>query len=250
MRKILYFIIGLGILSLYSCADKSTQLALEKYVKDENDKLPKHVDQFTIYDSIVCDARTKTVTMYYLVERDYVADNLKNRDEELVKQLTIGYMRKQPQLSFFLTLLEESNYSLVELNYKKNGEEVNRIVYNPDEYSRLGNPEQMEKIIKEQMENDCKTAKAMCPLTINENTIMKDVSLDYNNKQLVYFHELRGINDSEKETWKAYMRLKAKKVVDGPSLRIYKDANMTIIYRYVLENDTMEVVFTPNDYNK
>lgn len=250
MRKIIYLVLSIGFFSLFSCADNGTQLVLEKYVNDENKKLPMYVDQYTTYDSIVCDANKKTVIMYHTVERDYVAENLKIRDNELVKHLTINLMKNNPQMLVFMTSLEELKYSLV-LNYcKKNGEEVTKLVIEPDEFRSKGNPEQMEKIKKEQMENDCNSAKSMCPYKIDEHTILKDLSLDYDNKKLIYFYELHDLEITQKEIYKEMLRLKVKKVVDGPSLRLYKDIDMTFIYQYVLENDTTEIVFTPKDYSK
>ncbi len=81
MRKILYFIMGLGVLSFFSCT-QNRQSALEKFVEDANNELPMYINEHVLYDSIVLHEKEKNVIMCYSIDidLDMFVESLNNQD--------------------------------------------------------------------------------------------------------------------------------------------------------------------------
>ncbi|GEM_PF-2422371 len=247
MKKFFYLAMGIEALSFLSCT-KSSQYLIEKFVEEGNKSLPISVDEFTSYDSIVCHESEKNVAMYYSIKGDLVVEGLKKQDDEILRRFYLASLKKEPKTQTFLKLMEESDYSLIIEVLTKESEVIKKFNIGREEYSQDIDASQMELDKTKQMENDINSVKAMCPATVDEYTTLKNVILDLNNLKLTYYYELHDLEIEDKELAISNLRQSIEPVLKGNAMKLYKDAQITITYHYETENDTLEVIFTPEDY--
>lgn len=252
MRKILYFIMGLGILSFFSCT-QNRQSALEKFVEDANNELPMYINEHVLYDSIVLHEKEKNVIMCYSIDidLDMFVESLNNQDTTVMKTMMITYFQNDSTMSTFLSMMDSANYSIGVEYRNRAGDVLKKFIITKEEYSKKIDPSQIENNRNNQMINEVNSIKSICPVEFDEHTSWKDVSLDLDQKKLFYVYEVRNVSTADRNTIYLYenMNKNIKKVVDGPSLELFKEANLTIIFHYVIDGDTMNFTYTPEDYN-
>ncbi len=261
MRKIFYFIMGLGILSFFSCT-QNKQSALEKFVEDANNELPMYIDVnnelpmyinvHVTFDSIVLHEKEKNVIMYYSIgiDLDVLVESLKNYDTTAMKTMIITNFQNDSTMSPFLSMMDSANYSIGVEYRKRAGDVLKKFIITKEEYSKKIDPSQIENNRNTKMINEVNSLKSLCPVEFDEHTSLKDVSLDLDQKKLFYVYEVRNVTTADRNTIYLYenMNKNIKNVVDGP-LELYKNANFTFIFHYVIDGDTMNFTCTPEDYN-
>lgn len=252
MRKILYFIMGLGVLSFFSCT-QSSQYALEKFIESENVGLPLYVNEHVSYDSVVLHEKEGNVTMYYSIDNDLdvLVESIKNQDTTAMKNMMITSLQNDPVTRTFLLLMEKANYYMGVEYLNTKGEVIQKYTIGKEEYSKKFDPSQIENNRINQIINEVNSVKSICPVEFDEHTSWKDVSLDLDQKKLFYVYGVRNVSTADRNTIYLYenMNKNIKNVVDGPSLELFKEANLTIIFQYVIDGDTMNFTYTPEDYN-
>ena len=88
MRKLRFMVVGMGFLSLFSCT-KTSQYVVDKYVEEENKKLPISLTEYMSYDSIKCDKNDNNVIMYYALKNELIIEAVKSQDNEVTKRVLI-----------------------------------------------------------------------------------------------------------------------------------------------------------------
>ena len=250
MRKILYFIMGLGILSFFSCT-QSSQYALEKFIESENVGLPLYVNEHVSYDSVVLHEKEGNVTMYYSIDNDLdvLVESIKNQDTTAMKNMMITSLQNDPVTRTFLLLMEKANYYMGVEYLNTKGEVIQKYTIGKEEYSKKIDSSQIENNRINQIINEVNSAKSLCPIKFDERITWSDVLLDLDQKKIVYVYEIHDENISDKNVFYENMSQKMESIVSGPSLDLFKEANFTIVFQYVTESDTMNFTYTPEDYN-
>ena len=250
MRKILYFIMGLGVLSFFSCT-QNRQSALEKFVEDANNELPMYINEHVLYDSIVLHEKEKNVIMCYSIDidLDIFVESLNNQDTTVMKTMMITYFQNDSTMSTFLSMMDSANYSIGVEYRNRAGDVLKKFIITKEEYSKKIDPSQIENNRNNQMINEVNSVKSLCPIKFDERITWSDVLLDLDQKKIVYVYEIHDENISDKNVFYENMSQKMESIVSGPSLDLFKEANFTIVFQYVTESDTMNFTYTPEDYN-
>ncbi len=165
--------------------------------------------------------------------------------------MMITYFQNDSTMSTFLSMMDSANYSIGVEYRNRAGDVLKKFIITKEEYSKKIDPSQIENNRNNQMINEVNSIKSICPIEFDEHTSWKDVSLDLDQKKLFYVYEVRNVSTADRNTIYLYenMNKNIKKVVDGPSLELFKEANLTIIFQYVIDGDTMNFTYTPEDYN-
>lgn len=250
MRKILYFIMGLGVLSFFSCT-QNRQSALEKFVEDANNELPMYINEHVLYDSIVLHEKEKNVIMCYSIDidLDMFVESLNNQDTTVMKTMMITYFQNDSSMSTFLSMMDSANYSIGVEYRNRAGDVLKKFIITKEEYSKKIDPSQIENNRINQIINEVNSVKSLCPIKFDERITWSDVLLDLDQKKFVYVYEIHDENISDKNVFYENMSQKMESIVSGPSLDLFKEANFTIVFQYVTESDTMNFTYTPEDYN-
>lgn len=250
MRKILYFIMGLGVLSFFSCT-QNRQSALEKFVEDANNELPMYINEHVLYDSIVLHEKEKNVIMCYSIDidLDIFVESLNNQDTTVMKTMMITYFQNDSTMSTFLSMMDSANYSIGVEYRNRAGDVLKKFIITKEEYSKKIDPSQIENNRINQIINEVNSVKSLCPIKFDERITWSDVLLDLDQKKIVYVYEIHDENISDKNVFYENMSQKMESIVSGPSLDLFKEANFTIVFQYVTESDTMNFTYTPEDYN-
>ncbi len=237
----------MGFLSLLSCT-KTSQYVVEKYVEEENKKLPISLTEYISYDSIRCDKDGNNVIMYYALKNDLVIEAIKNQDNEMTKRVLIGVLQKDARSQMLLKVLKESGYALTVKQLTKEHEVVIEITITPEEFSQELDETQTKDDIKNRINNEVENLNALCPAEIDEFTTAKNVAMDWDKLELTYTYDLHDIEIEDKEAAIENLRQAIKPTVLGPTMRLYRESGIAITYKYHLNGDTLIVNFTPEDY--
>lgn len=249
MRKLKFMAVGMGFLSLLSCT-KTSQYIVDKYVEEENKKLPISLTEYMSYDSIKCDKDGNNVIMYYSLKNDLIIEATKHQNDEMTKRILIGVLQKDERSQMLLSVLEESGYALTVKHLTKGHEVIKEITITPEEFSQELDETQAMDDIKNRINNEVESLIALCPAEVDEFTTLKDVSMDWEQKKLSYIYDLHDLEIEDKEVAKSNLRQSIMPTILGPTMRLYRESNITITYQYHLNGDTLTVDFTPEDYNK
>ncbi len=247
MKKLKLLMIGIGFLSFLSCTQTS-QYVVEKYVDGENAKLPMVVSEVMTYDSIKCNKDENKVILYFAVSNDLVVKALKQMDIESSKKMMIDMLHKESETKALLNVVKQAEYSIVISYLTKESDKILEITLTPEEYGQEVDASQMENNIRDKINADLKTLKSICPQEVDQVTILKDVEMDWDNMKFTYIYQLHDIVIEDKEMAKESLREQLTPTVMGPAMVMFRQSNITIVYQYELEDDTLRVMFTPEDY--
>lgn len=246
MKKLKLMMIGIGFLSFLSCTQTS-QYAVKKYVEDENAKLPIKVTEYESYDSIKCNGKENNVIMYYSVTSDLVAKSIKEQDSELAKKIFIDLIHKRPDLWVFIQMMKNADYSITVKYLTSEHAVVKEITVTPEEYGQEVDAAQAKINVKDKINDEVKSIKSLCPSDVDEYTILKDVEMDWEKMRFTYQYELHDVEIEDPNEFKDNMREHIRPIVLGPSLMLYRESNITIIYQYKVADDTIKILFMPEE---
>ena len=249
MRKLRFMVVGMGFLSLFSCT-KTSQYVVDKYVEEENKKLPISLTEYMSYDSIKCDKNGNNVIMYYALKNELIIEAVKAQDNEVTKRVLISALQKDARSQMLLKVLEESGYALTVKQLTKEHEVVKEITITPEEFSQELDETQTKDDIKSKIDNEVESMIALCPAEIDEFTTLKNVAMDWEKLELTYMYDLHDIEIEDKEAAIENLRQAIKPTVLGPTMRLYRESDIAITYQYYLNGDTMNVRFTKEDYKE
>lgn len=247
MKNLKLMVIGLGFLSFLSCKQTS-QYAVEKYVEGENAKLPVDVTAYMSYDSIKCDKEGNKVVMYFAVFNDLVIKGLQQTDVESSKMVMIDMLQKDAKTQTLLSVVKEAGYSIAITYLTKESEKILDITIDPEEFDKKVDASQSENNLRNKIDADLKTIKSLCPRELDEVTILKDAEMDWDNMRFTYMYQLHDIEIEDKEMAKESLREQLMPTMLGPAMGVFRESNITVVYQYELADDTIRVVFMPEDY--
>ena len=246
MKNLKLMVIGLGFLSFLSCTQTS-QYAVGKYVEDENAKLPIQITESLTYDSIICNEKGNNVIMYYSVDDALVANGIKEQNSELAKKVVIDMLHKSPDTKVFIQIMKNADYSITLKYLTREQEVIKEITITPDEYGQEPDATQTEINVKDKINDEVKSIKSLCPADVDEYTILKDVEMDWENMRFTYQYELHDIEIEDQNEFKDNMRELIRPTILSPALTLYRESNITIIYQYKAGEDTIKILFMPEE---
>lgn len=247
MKKLKLMMIGIGFLSFLSCTQTS-QYVVDKYVESENAKLPTDVTEFMSYDSIKCNKDENKVILYFAVSNDFVIKTAQQADIESTKKVMIDMLQKDDKMKALLNVVKTADYSIVICYLTKESDKILEVTLTPEEYGQKAEASQSENNLRDKINSDIKTIKSLCPQELDQFTILKDVEMDWDKMELTYMYQLHDIEIEDKEMAKESLREQLAPTVMGPAMTMFRQSDITITYQYELGDDTMRVMFTPEDY--
>lgn len=260
-RNILFTIILIGATMLFSSCHHETEL--EKVVRQANKKCPVIITDGMRLDSIIISnqaieqsgnqALTYYVTMFGIYEEEWMKDvveaNLAGLDDRQVSALLTQGLKDDPQ---FEKLLQESDCDLTLVLQYADGRQVKSFDIDPESDATDGNSATMD-IIRRDVQN----SNAACPMEITQGITMQSVTLDEpelsdnqalrhsSNPSVTYVFRIAGDGITPESVDRSLLEDLQKSIAadlnDNPSMRIYRENNVTI--KYSFENNKGEKLY-------
>ena len=249
MKRLCILALGIGFLMLFSCT-KGSQYLLENLIKETNSDLPLRLSDDIYLDSFKMIKSEKTVAGYCSLENPQNVSVIKEQDMEITKRAIVGSIKSTTETKLFIDLVTAADYSFSMIFLTKNGELVRRITLNQEDLSYSPDSTQMELDMRTQMLNSIIHLKESCPVELDEFTTLTDVDYNPDQSTLTYTYEL----DAELEyigggeAFAEEMRPELKKDVLDLTKNLFTKRNTTISYIYKANDDTVAIIFTPEDY--
>ena len=261
-RNILFTIILIGATMLFSSCHHETEL--EKVVRQANKKCPIIITDGMRLDSIIISnqaikqsgnqALTYYVTMFGIYEEDWMKDvveaNLAGLDDRQVSALLTQGLKDDPQ---FEKLLQESDCDLSLVLQYSDGRQAKTFDISTQEFNQSGEQELTMDIIRRDVQN----SNAACPMEITQGITMQSVTLDEpelsdnqalrhsSNPSLTYVFRIAGDGITPESVDRSLLEDLQKSIAadlnDNPSMRIYRENNVTIKYNF--ENNKGEKLY-------
>lgn len=248
-RNILFTIILIGATMLFSSCHHETEL--EKIVRHANKRCPVIITDGMRLDSIIISnqaieqsgnqALTYYVTMFGIYEEEWMKDvveaNLAGLDDRQVSALLTQGLKDDPQ---FEKLLQESDCDLTLVLQYADGRQVKSFDIDPEADATDGNSATMD-IIRRDVQN----SNAACPMEIAAGIVMRSVELDEGSKVITYTFQIGDSTLTAENVDRSLLEDLQKSIAadlnDNPSMRIYRENNVTI--KYSFENNKGEKLY-------
>lgn len=260
-RNILFTIILIGATMLFSSCHHETEL--EKVVRQANKRCPVIITDGMRLDSIIIDnqaieqsgnqALTYYVTMFGIYEEEWMKDvveaNLEGLDDRQVSALLAQGLKDDPQ---FERILKQSDCDLSLVLQYADGRQVKCFDIDPEADATDGNSATMD-IIRRDVQN----SNAACPMEITQGITMQSVTLDEpelsdnqalrqsSNPSVTYVFRIAGDGITPESVDRSLLEDLQKSIAadlnDNPSMRIYRENNVTI--KYSFENNKGEKLY-------
>lgn len=248
-RNILFTIILIGATMLFSSCHHETEL--EKVVRQANKKCPIIITDGMRLDSIIISnqaieqsgnqALTYYVTMFGIYEEEWMKDvveaNLAGLDDRQVSALLTQGLKDDPQ---FEKLLQESDCDLSLVLQYSDGRQAKTFDIDPEADATDGNSATMD-IIRRDVQN----SNAACPMEIAAGIVMRSVELDEGSKVITYTFQIGDSTLTAENVDRSLLEDLQKSIAadlnDNPSMRIYRENNVTI--KYSFENNKGEKLY-------
>ena len=248
-RNILFTIILIGATMLFSSCHHETEL--EKVVRQANKKCPIIITDGMRLDSIIISnqaieqsgnqALTYYVTMFGIYEEEWMKDvveaNLAGLDDRQVSALLTQGLKDDPQ---FEKLLQESDCDLSLVLQYSDGRQAKTFDIDPEADAPDGNSATMD-IIRRDVQN----SNAACPMEIAAGIVMRSVELDEGSKVITYTFQIGDSTLTAENVDRSLLEDLQKSIAadlnDNPSMRRYRENNVTI--KYSFENNKGEKLY-------
>lgn len=249
-RNILFTIILIGATMLFSSCHHETEL--EKIVRQANKKCPIIITDGMRLDSIIISnqaieqsgnqALTYYVTMFGIYEEEWMKDvveaNLEGLDDRQVSALLTQGLKDDPQ---FEKLLQESDCDLSLVLQYSDGRQAKTFDISTQEFDQSGEQELTMDIIRRDVQN----SNAACPMEIAAGIVMRSVELDDGSKVITYTFQIGDSTLTAENVDRSLLEDLQKSIAadlnDNPSMRIYRENNVTI--KYSFENNKGEKLY-------
>lgn len=249
-RNILFTIILIGATMLFSSCHHETEL--EKVVRQANKKCPIIITDGMRLDSIIISnqaieqsgnqALTYYVTMFGIYEEEWMKDvveaNLAGLDDRQVSALLTQGLKDDPQ---FEKLLQESDCDLSLVLQYSDGRQAKTFDISTQEFDQSGEQELTMDIIRRDVQN----SNAACPMEIAAGIVMRSVELDEGSKVITYTFQIGDSTLTAENVDRSLLEDLQKSIAadlnDNPSMRIYRENNVTI--KYSFENNKGEKLY-------
>ena len=249
-RNILFTIILIGATMLFSSCHHETEL--EKVVRQANKKCPIIITDGMRLDSIIISnqaieqsgnqALTYYVTMFGIYEEEWMKDvveaNLAGLDDRQVSALLTQGLKDDPQ---FEKLLQESDCDLSLVLQYSDGRQAKTFDISTQEFNQSGEQELTMDIIRRDVQN----SNAACPMEIAAGIVMRSVELDEGSKVITYTFQIGDSTLTAENVDRSLLEDLQKSIAadlnDNPSMRIYRENNVTIKYNF--ENNKGEKLY-------
>lgn len=249
-RNILFTIILIGATMLFSSCHHETEL--EKVVRQANKKCPIIITDGMRLDSIIISkqaieqsgnqALTYYVTMFGIYEEEWMKEvveaNLAGLDDRQVSALLTQGLKDDPQ---FEKLLQESDCDLSLVLQYSDGRQVKTFDISTQEFNQSGEQELTMDIIRRDVQN----SNAACPMEIAAGIVVRSVELDEGSKVITYAFQIGDstltAENVDRSLLEDLQRSIAADLNDNPSMRIYRENNVTI--KYSFENNKGEKLY-------
>lgn len=249
-RNILFTIILIGATMLFSSCHHETEL--EKVVRQANKRCPVIITDGMRLDSIIISnqaieqsgnqALTYYVTMFGIYEEEWMKDvveaNLAGLDDRQVSALLTQGLKDDPQ---FEKLLQESDCDLSLVLQYSDGRQAKTFDISTQEFNQSGEQELTMDIIRRDVQN----SNAACPMEIAAGIVMRSVELDEGSKVITYTFQIGDSTLTAENVDRSLLEDLQKSIAadlnDNPSMRIYRENNVTI--KYSFENNKGEKLY-------
>ena len=249
-RNILFTIILIGATMLFSSCHHETEL--EKIVRHANKRCPVIITDGMRLDSIIISnqaieqsgnqALTYYVTMFGIYEEEWMKDvveaNLAGLDDRQVSALLTQGLKDDPQ---FEKLLQESDCDLSLVLQYSDGRQAKTFDISTQEFDQSGEQELTMDIIRRDVQN----SNAACPMEIAAGIVMRSVELDEGSKVITYTFQIGDSTLTAENVDRSLLEDLQKSIAadlnDNPSMRIYRENNVTI--KYSFENNKGEKLY-------
>lgn len=249
-RNILFTIILIGATMLFSSCHHETEL--EKVVRQANKRCPVIITDGMRLDSIIISnqaieqsgnqALTYYVTMFGIYEEEWMKDvveaNLAGLDDRQVSALLTQGLKDDPQ---FEKLLQESDCDLSLVLQYSDGRQAKIFDISTQKFDQSGEQELTMDIIRRDVQN----SNAACPMEIAAGIVMRSVELDEGSKVITYTFQIGDstltAENVDRSLLEDLQRSIAADLNDNPSMRIYRENNVTI--KYSFENNKGEKLY-------
>ncbi len=245
MRQLKFTIMGVILLTLLSCS-KGGEIALEKYIEEQNKVLPYGFEDSS-FDSIRCDKKAKIATQYFSKEGeegDIYIESLRNQDEELCKKVVLIEFQKDPELNGFLKILELADYSFRIVYTTQDGKPIKTLTWRKEEYSKKIDGAEIISIQKEQLTDEVNSMKATCPSELDETLTLMDVTLDWDINEITFLYKY---NEGDKPIDKDSLYSSLRRGAANVELEDFKALNLTTNFKYIFKEDTLAITITPDE---
>ena len=248
-RNILFTIILLAATMLFSSCHHETEL--EKIVRHANKRCPITITDGMRLDSIVVRARTEQlerqvvtyyVTLFGIYEEEWMKDvveaNLEGLDERQVSALLAQGLKDDPQ---FERILKQSDCDLSLVLQYADGRQVKCFDIDPDGVAETDG----ESATMEFIRRDVRNSNAACPMEIAQGITMQSVTLSDGETAVTYVFRIGGEDITPESVDRSLLEDLQKSIAadlnDNPSMRIYRENNVTI--KYSFENNKGEKLY-------
>lgn len=249
-RNILFTIILIGATMLFSSCHHETEL--EKIVRQANKRCPVIITDGMRLDSIIISnqaieqsgnqALTYYVTMFGIYEEEWMKEvveaNLEGLDDRQVSALLTQGLKDDPQ---FEKLLQESDCDLSLVLQYSDGRQAKTFDISTQEFNQSGEQELTMDIIRRDVQN----SNSACPMEIAAGIVMRSVELDEGSKVITYTFQIGDSTLTAENVDRSLLEDLQKSIAadlnDNPSMRIYRENNVTI--KYSFENNKGEKLY-------
>lgn len=247
MKSIRFLGILLSFSLLFIGCHRETEL--EKVVRQANKKCPititdgMRLDSIVIHKVRISDTSEKQSLSYYVTlfgiyeeewMKNVVEANLAGLDERQASALLAQGLSDDPQ---FEKLLKESGCELSLVLQYKDGRQVKSFDINPDVSAQTS-------ATRDIIRRDVQNSNAACPMQIADGIVMQSVTIvepsdttrNPSNPVVTYVFRLSGDDLTPESVDRSMLEsLQASIAADleqNPSMRIYRENNVTIHYRF------------------